>query len=144
MSTTTAILQPSKDVSPRYRTTLLETTAGKVYQGIILYEAVDGLILQTGPAATVRLRGDQIAERRASPLSLMPTGLLDRLDAVGGLRHDLDVLLAGEQHPEARADHGLVVGDQDADAHRRCRPSGRRVLRRKPPPAGVPVVISPS
>jgi putative heme-binding domain-containing protein len=75
----TAILQPSKDVSPRYRTTLLETTAGKVYQGIILYEAVDGLILQTGPAATVRLRGDQIAERRTSPVSLMPTGLLDRL-----------------------------------------------------------------
>jgi putative heme-binding domain-containing protein len=75
----TAIIRPSKDVSPRYRTTLLETTAGKVYQGIILYEAVDGLILQTGPAATVRLRGDQIADRRTSPLSLMPTGLLDRL-----------------------------------------------------------------
>jgi putative heme-binding domain-containing protein len=75
----TAIVQPSKDVSPRYRTTLLETTAGKVYQGIILYEAVDGLILQSGPAATVRLRGDQIAERRTSPVSLMPTGLLDRL-----------------------------------------------------------------
>src|SRR5439155_16349993 len=74
----TAILQPSKDISPRYRTTLVETTAGKVYQGIILYEAVDGLILQTGPAATVRLRGDQIAERRTSPVSLMPAGLLDR------------------------------------------------------------------
>jgi putative heme-binding domain-containing protein len=77
----TAILQPSKDISPRYRTTLLETTAGKVYQGIILYESVDGLILQTGPATTVRLRGDQIAERRASPVSLMPAGLLDRLGA---------------------------------------------------------------
>jgi putative heme-binding domain-containing protein len=77
----TAIVQPSKDISPRYRTALLETTAGKVYQGIILYESVDGLILQTGPATTVRLRGDQIAERRASPLSLMPTGLIDRLDA---------------------------------------------------------------
>jgi hypothetical protein len=60
---------------------LLETTAGKVYQGIILYESVDGLILQTGPATTVRLRGDQIAERRASPVSLMPAGLLDRLGA---------------------------------------------------------------
>jgi putative heme-binding domain-containing protein len=75
----TAIVQPSKDVPPRYRTTVLETTAGKVYQGIILYEAVDGLIMQTGPGATVRLRGDQIAERRTSPVSLMPAGLLDRL-----------------------------------------------------------------
>jgi putative heme-binding domain-containing protein len=74
----TAIVRPSKDVAPRYQTTLLETTAGKVYQGIILYESVDGLILQTGPASTVRLSGDQIAQRRTSPLSLMPAGLLDR------------------------------------------------------------------
>src|SRR5262249_25692999 len=43
----TAILQPSKDVSPRYRTTLIETTEGKVYQGMIIYEAVDSVILQT-------------------------------------------------------------------------------------------------
>jgi hypothetical protein len=38
----------------------------------------------------------------------------------------------------------MVVGDEDADAHRRCRVSGRHVVRRKPPPAGVLVVISPS
>jgi putative membrane-bound dehydrogenase-like protein len=75
----TAILQPSKDVSPRYRTTQIATDAGKVYQGLIIYEAVDGLILQTGPATTVRVAAAQIAERRLSDTSLMPTGLLDRL-----------------------------------------------------------------
>jgi putative heme-binding domain-containing protein len=75
----TAILQPSKDVSPRYRTTQVTTAAGKVYQGLIIYEAVDSLILQTGPATTIRIANKQIAERRVTALSLMPTGLIDKL-----------------------------------------------------------------
>ena len=75
----TAIVQPSKDVSPRYRTVQIVTTDGKVYQGLVVYEAVDGLILQTGPAATVRLAGGQIESRGFSDRSLMPAGLLDKL-----------------------------------------------------------------
>jgi putative heme-binding domain-containing protein len=75
----TAILRPSKDVAPRYRTTLIATADGKVYQGLIVYEAVDSVILQTGPATTLRLTNQQIAERRQTALSLMPSGLLDRL-----------------------------------------------------------------
>jgi putative heme-binding domain-containing protein len=75
----TAILQPSKDVSPRYRTTQVATTDGKVYQGLVVYEAVDGLILQTGPATTVRVAGNQIEARGFTDTSLMPIGLLDKL-----------------------------------------------------------------
>ena len=45
-------------------------------------------------------------------------GLVDRLEAVARLGDHLDVLLAGEQHAEAGADHRLVVGDEDADRHR--------------------------
>jgi putative heme-binding domain-containing protein len=75
----TAILQPSKDVSPRYRTTLIATADGKTYQGIVIYEAVDSLILQTGPATTVRIANPRIAERRTTQTSLMPPGLLDKL-----------------------------------------------------------------
>jgi putative heme-binding domain-containing protein len=75
----TAILQPSRDVSPRYRATLIETTEGKVYQGLVIYEATDGVILQTGAATTVRVAGGQIATRRVTPTSLMPAGLLDGL-----------------------------------------------------------------
>ncbi len=75
----TAILQPSKDISPRYRTTLVETADGKFYQGLVIYEAVDSLILQTGPATTVRLTNTQIATRRLTDKSLMPAGLLDKL-----------------------------------------------------------------
>jgi putative heme-binding domain-containing protein len=73
-----AILQPNKDVSSRYRTTQITTAAGKVYQGLIVYEAVDSLILQTGPAETIRLTNPQIRERRLTSVSLMPAGLLDR------------------------------------------------------------------
>jgi putative heme-binding domain-containing protein len=75
----TAIVQPSKDVPARYRTTQITTTDGKVYQGLIVYEAVDGLILQTGAATTVRIGGGQIESRGVTETSLMPAGLLDKL-----------------------------------------------------------------
>lgn len=75
----TAIVRPGKDVSPRYRTTQLTTVDGKVYQGIIVYEAVDSVLLLTGPGQTMRLAHTGIAERRLTTASLMPTGLLDRL-----------------------------------------------------------------
>lgn len=75
----TAILQPSLDISPRYRTTLVTTADDKIYQGIVIYEAVDSLIIQTGPATTVRLDNTQVTARRVTETSLMPTGLLDKL-----------------------------------------------------------------
>ncbi len=75
----TAVLQPSKDVSPRYRTTQLTTLKGQVYQGIIVYEAVDSVLMLTGPAQSVRLAHTQIAERKLTVTSLMPAGLLDGL-----------------------------------------------------------------
>jgi putative membrane-bound dehydrogenase-like protein len=75
----TAILQPSRDVPARYQTTMVETKAGKTHQGIVIYDAVDSLILQTGAATTVRLDGAEVAHRYVSSQSLMPAGLLDAL-----------------------------------------------------------------
>jgi putative membrane-bound dehydrogenase-like protein len=75
----TAILQPSRDVSPRYRATVLTTEDGKAYTGLIVYDATDGVLLQTGPGTTVRVAGSQIVTRRVSEISLMPAGLLDKL-----------------------------------------------------------------
>lgn len=75
----TAILQPNKDVPARYRTMQLTLSSGKVYQGIIVYEAVDGVLLLTGPGESVRLKQERVSERRQLPTSLMPAGLLDRL-----------------------------------------------------------------
>lgn len=75
----TAILQPSRDIPSRYRTVSIVTLDGKVYQGMLIYDAVDGVILQTGASTAVRLAGDQISFRRPAARSLMPAGLLDKL-----------------------------------------------------------------
>lgn len=75
----TAILRPSKDVSPRYRTTQLTTTKGQVYQGIIVYEAVDSVLMLTGVGQSIRLAHTQLSDRKLTNSSLMPAGLLDRL-----------------------------------------------------------------
>lgn len=75
----TAILQPSKDVPARYQTTLVETKDGKTFQGIVIYDAVDSLILQTDATQTVRLDGAAIESRHTTFQSLMPAGLLDGL-----------------------------------------------------------------
>lgn len=75
----TAILEPSKDVSPRYRPTRLTTNDDKVYVGMIIYEATDGIILQTNPDTVIRIAGGNIASKRTIDVSLMPAGLLDKL-----------------------------------------------------------------
>ena len=75
----TAILQPSKDIASRYRTTQVLTANGKIHQGLVVYESTDSMIIQTGPTAAVRLDGTQIASKRLTDISLMPAGLLDML-----------------------------------------------------------------
>ncbi len=75
----TAILQPSRDLPARYQTTVVETRNGKSYQGIVIYDAVDSLILQTAASTTVRLDGAGVVSRHGSSQSLMPAGLLDPL-----------------------------------------------------------------
>jgi putative heme-binding domain-containing protein len=71
-----AILFPNRDVAPAYRSSVFQTRNGQTHTGIIAFESADGVILQTGAATTVRLGADEIASRRPSTLSLMPTGLL--------------------------------------------------------------------
>jgi putative heme-binding domain-containing protein len=77
----TSIVEPSRDVPDRYRADRFVTDDGRVYQGIVVYEAVDGLIVQQSNLETVRLSPTEIVERRQSQASLMPEGLLDQLSA---------------------------------------------------------------
>ena len=77
----TALLFPNRDVSPRYNTTLIETTRGKVISGLVIYESVDGLTLRDSSNQTIRVSSDEIDARHELSSSLMPTGLLDKLDA---------------------------------------------------------------
>ncbi len=75
----TAMIDPNRDVSPRYRTTEIQTLDGKSYRGVVIYEAVDGVILHTGTTETVRIAGDNIESQKLRATSLMPSGLLDSL-----------------------------------------------------------------
>ena len=75
----TALLFPNRDVSPRYHTTLVETSNGKVLSGLVIYESVDGLTLRDSSNQTVRIEAGEIDARRDLPTSLMPVGLLDTL-----------------------------------------------------------------
>ena len=74
----------------------------------------------SGVAATIR----RVASSPSIPRHLdvhqhdvgrPPADLLDRRGAIGRLAHALDVRLGLEQEPEPRADHRLVVGEDDAD-----------------------------
>lgn len=75
----TAILQPNRDVSPRYQTTMIETHGGQVYTGMIVYEAVDEILLRNALNQTFRFTPAEIEERRTLKTSLMPAGLLKDL-----------------------------------------------------------------
>ncbi|MEX0702275.1 MAG: PVC-type heme-binding CxxCH protein [Planctomycetales bacterium] len=75
----TAIADPGRDVSPRYQTTLIQTTQGRVYSGLVVYDAVDGLILRNATNQTFRIEGKDIEFRRTLDASLMPDGLLKDL-----------------------------------------------------------------
>lgn len=71
-----AIVDPSRDVSPRYQTTSIISTTGKTYTGLIVYQSVDGLLLRDAEHQTWRIESEEIDERLQQPTSLMPAGLL--------------------------------------------------------------------
>jgi putative heme-binding domain-containing protein len=58
---------------------IVETTDGRLFQGAVIYESVDGLTLSTPQLQTVRLESREIVRQETSPLSLMPAGLIDDL-----------------------------------------------------------------
>ena len=79
----TAIVLPNRDVSPRYQTTVVQTDDGRVYNGLIVYQSVDGLTLRTGTNQTIRLEREEIEYQARRPESLMAAGLLKGLDDGG-------------------------------------------------------------
>jgi len=71
-----AIVDPHRDVSSRYRTTMIVTDEGKTYTGIVIYESVDGLLLRDATHQTVRIEAESIEFRKELDSSLMPENLL--------------------------------------------------------------------
>lgn len=76
-----AILAPSKTIHKGYETVLIATNDGRTLSGIVASEDAEGLVLKDAadPAKPVAIRKAEIAERRASEISLMPAGLVEML-----------------------------------------------------------------
>lgn len=78
-----AMVEPSKVVSDQYRATLIETKDGQLISGRVVSESDDSLIVVTNPedsTKTLAVRRDDIESMQASPVSLMPDGLLKPLN----------------------------------------------------------------
>ena len=72
-----SILYPSKVVSDQYKSEMIELKDGKVITGVLVRESAAMVVVRTAesPDKPVSVPKGQIAERGASPVSLMPEGL---------------------------------------------------------------------
>jgi len=76
------VLEPSRKIDDKYASYIIETQAGKTVTGMILEETPQQVKLIENPLAKAEpliLKVSDIAERKKSPTSLMPRGLLDKL-----------------------------------------------------------------
>jgi len=71
------IVDPNLSISPTYRAQEVTLKDGTVYRGVPVYQSSAALMLEVGPGATVRVRGDQIASSVPALRSPMPEGLLN-------------------------------------------------------------------
>lgn len=74
-----SILQPSNTVAPRYVAWMIETVQGKVLTGVLLHTQLDEYTYLDANANQFKIKTGDIAEQRASTMSIMPEGLIDRI-----------------------------------------------------------------
>ena len=77
-----SILEPSKVVDDEYASFIFATDSGKIVTGRVEREDGDELVIRTGPGNddVVRLAKSDVAERRKSPVSNMPAGIVNVLE----------------------------------------------------------------
>jgi putative heme-binding domain-containing protein len=76
-----SITDPDREISDRWKTQVIVTTAGTILTGVVLRESPDALDLLTAEGHRVPLRTAEIEERRADVKSLMPSGMAAQLTA---------------------------------------------------------------
>ena len=72
------LVDPNAVVGPDYQLTVVTTDDGRVLNGIVAEETADALVLKTVDGV-VTLPKETIDERTTSPVSMMPSGLLESL-----------------------------------------------------------------
>ncbi len=76
------LLDPSFRINEKYQTFTFELESGKLITGLVVAETADAVKVVENPlvkAEPATIRKTDIAERKKSPVSVMPKGLLDKL-----------------------------------------------------------------
>lgn len=75
------ILEPSRNIDEKYRQVIVALVDGKTHIGVIASEDESKLTLLSGsPPQKLDIAKQSVDDRIASPLSIMPNGLLNTLD----------------------------------------------------------------
>ena len=75
------IVKPDAEVAPYFRPQLIVTTQGKVYTGYILGKEGQSQAYIGTEGNTFTIKKSDVEERRELTTSIMPKGLLDKMDA---------------------------------------------------------------
>lgn len=73
------IVNPNDAIGPEYITTMFTLKSGDQLLGLVVDEAPDRIVVQTGAGQQRRLAPSDVASRQRSQVSSMPEGLLDNL-----------------------------------------------------------------
>lgn len=98
------VIHPSKEINEQFSAIVVETDAGKTYSGVVVNLNGDNVVLNTDltdPNERVTVDRKKIERMERSPLSPMPTGLLNLLTLDEIL--DLTAYLASGGDPHHRA-----------------------------------------
>jgi len=76
-----SLLEPSRQIVEGYRTSVIVTKDGAVHTGIVKEQSADTIALLDATNKRTTVPTDQIADRKESPLSLMPQGIAEQLSA---------------------------------------------------------------
>ncbi|MCH7989568.1 MAG: c-type cytochrome, partial [Planctomycetes bacterium] len=80
-----SILLPSKHVSPVFQSTLIVTTNGKTYTGLVLNETAEKIELMLLDAKRQTIPKDEIEVRKIQKISPMPHGIVKNPDELRDL-----------------------------------------------------------
>jgi putative heme-binding domain-containing protein len=105
-----SVLEPAATIAIGYGTTILETTGGEEYQGVVKQATSAWLELMGGDGRAVRVETTEIQAQRSSDVSLMPEGLESSLS----LEEFADLIaylesLRGAPAPSSAA--GMAIAD---------------------------------
>jgi putative heme-binding domain-containing protein len=74
-----AIVYPSASFVRSFEPVIVRTKGGDEYSGVLRKDAVDEVVLGTGPGADVRIARNDVEETRPGKISVMPQGFAEQL-----------------------------------------------------------------